>query len=107
MTRFGNFIKTEREKLKLTQTQFGSKIGINTSAVSRIENGIQLINRNKLSKLSEIFQVNILFIRDAYYADKFAKEAFKNHCNEQVFSTSKEVYKFLIQQNTIQGTLDI
>jgi len=38
MTNFGQFIKTEREKQGLTQTEFGAIVGINSSAISRIEN---------------------------------------------------------------------
>jgi len=41
MTNFGQFIKTEREKQGLTQTEFGAMVGINSSAISRIENGTQ------------------------------------------------------------------
>ena len=45
---FGYFIKAEREKREWTQTDFGNKIGINTSAISRIENGSQKFSRSKL-----------------------------------------------------------
>jgi len=38
MSSFGQFLKTEREKRKWTQSDFGDKIGLNTSAISRIEN---------------------------------------------------------------------
>ena len=41
MASFGHYIKTEREKREWTQTDFGAKIGINSSAISRIENGTQ------------------------------------------------------------------
>lgn len=39
MASFGDYIKVEREKREWTQTDFGAKIGVNSSAVSRIENG--------------------------------------------------------------------
>ena len=41
ITSFGNYIRTEREKREWTQTKFETKIGINTSAICRIENGNQ------------------------------------------------------------------
>ena len=57
MASFGHFIKTEREKREWTQTEFGPKIGINTSAISRIENGNQKFSKSKLQKLSELFEI--------------------------------------------------
>ena len=39
MASFGHFIKLEREKREWTQTEFGAKVGINSSAISRMENG--------------------------------------------------------------------
>ena len=35
MASFGHFIKTEREKREWTQTEFGAKIGINSSAIKK------------------------------------------------------------------------
>lgn len=59
MASFGHYIKTEREKREWTQTEFGAKIGINTSAISRIENGSQKFSKSKLKKLSELFQTEL------------------------------------------------
>ena len=52
MTSFGNYIKTEREKREWTQTELGTKIGINTSAICRIENGSQKFSKSKLKNLA-------------------------------------------------------
>ena len=77
MASFGNFIKTEREKREWTQTEFGAKIGINTSAISRIENGSQKFSKSKLKELSELFEIQLQLVTDLFFADKFAREAFK------------------------------
>lgn len=53
MVSFGHFIKTEREKREWTQTEFGAKIGINSSAISRIENGTQKFS-NKTRIIIEV-----------------------------------------------------
>jgi len=56
MTNFGQFIKTEREKQGLTQTEFGAMIGINSSAINRIENGIQPFSKENLENYQSCFK---------------------------------------------------
>ena len=58
MVSFGHFIKREREKREWTQTDFGNHIGINTSAICRIENGTQKFSISKLKRLSEILKID-------------------------------------------------
>ena len=73
MTSFGNYIKTEREKREWTQTELGTKIGINTSAICRIENGSQKFSKSKLKKLAELFQTDLQIVTDLFFADKFVR----------------------------------
>lgn len=95
MASFGNYIKLEREKREWTQTDFGAKVGINSSAISRIENGTQKFSQLKLSKLAEVFQIELQQIKDLFYADKFALEAHKNQCSENVFLVAEENIKYI------------
>ncbi|TRX70725.1 helix-turn-helix transcriptional regulator [Carboxylicivirga sp. M1479] len=107
MTTFGRFIKSEREKKEWTQTEFGAKIGINSSAISRIENGTQKFSKSKLSLLAELFEVSLQHITDLFFADKFANEAFKNKCSNDIFNVAKENVEYLRNKNTSQGKLEL
>ena len=107
MASFGNFIKKEREKREWTQTEFGAKIGINTSAISRIENGSQKFSKSKLKKLSDVFNIEIQKITDLFFADKFAYEAYKNNCSEAVFVVAEDTVKYIKNTNTKQGKLEL
>ena len=107
MHSFGDFIRKEREKRKWTQTQFGVKIGLDTSAVSRIENGSQKFSKPKLNKLSELFEINIQEITDLFFADKFVKEAFKYKCSPSVFSVAEAAANYYRNKNVKQGQLDL
>jgi|SRR5690606_11289885 len=107
MTSFGQFIKTEREKREWTQTELGTKIGINTSAISRIENGSQKFSKSKLKKLAEIFQTELQTVTDLFFADKFAKEAFKYKCSESVFSVAEDAANYYRNINVKQGKLEL
>jgi len=107
MTSFGYFIKTEREKREWTQTDFGAKIGINSSAISRIENGTQKFSISKLKKLAEVFEIDLQKIRDLFFADKFAKEAYKNNCSENVFVVAESTANYYKNINAKQGKLEL
>ena len=107
MASFGYFIKTEREKREWTQTDFGAKIGINSSAISRIENGTQKCSVSKLRKLSEVFEIDLQKIRDLFFADKFAKEAYKNNCSDNVFVVAESTILYYKNINAKQGKLEI
>jgi len=95
MKNFGQLVKTEREKQGLTQTEFGAMVGINSSAISRIENGAQVFSKEKLAKLSELFKIDLQEIKDLFFGDKFAKEAYKYKCSEIVFTVAEDTVQYL------------
>lgn len=107
MTSFGNYIKKEREKREWTQTELGTKIGINTSAICRIENGSQKFSKSKLNKLAELFQTELQIVTDLYFADKFVKEALKYKCSESIFSVAEDTANYYRNVNVKQGKLEL
>ena len=106
MASFGHFIKTEREKREWTQTEFGAKIGINSSAISRIENGTQKFSKSKLKSLSKLLNLDLQRVTDLFFADKFAREAFKYKCSESIFSVAEDTANYIRNTNTKQGRLN-
>ena len=105
MASFGQFIKTEREKHGWTQTEFGAKVGINAFAISKIENGTQKFSKTKLAEVAELFEMDLQKITDLFYADKFAIEAYKNHCSDNVFEVAEDNVKYLKSTNARQGSI--
>jgi transcriptional regulator with XRE-family HTH domain len=105
MTSFGDFIKKEREKQGWTQTDFGAKIGINSSAVSRIEHGTKQISNNKLPTLSTLFSIELSKIKELYFADKFAREAYEFDCPNTVFAVAEEEVRYLRNKNAKQSKM--
>lgn len=106
MASFGHYIKTERERREWTQTEFGAKIGINTSAISRIENGSQKFSKSKLKKLAELFKTDLQTVTDLFFADKFAREAFKYKCSESIFTVAEDTANYLRNTNSKQETFN-
>lgn len=105
MTSFSDFIRAEREKRSWTQTDFGAKLGINSTAISRIENDSKQLSALKLPLLAELFETNLLKIKELYYADKFAREAYKNNCPENVFTIAEKTVAYLKAKNTKQSKI--
>lgn len=107
MTSFGEFLKQEREKRGWTQTDFGAKLGINSTKISRIENNRDLLNPAKLSVLSKIFETSLDELKVLYFGDKFAKEAYKNGCSEKTFTVAEKTVQYYRAKNTKQGKLEL
>jgi transcriptional regulator with XRE-family HTH domain len=103
---FGKFFKQCREKSGWTQTELGAKIGINMTAVSRIENDAKSFPSKKLMQLAELFGIESAKMKEIYFADKFAKEVYKNDCPETVFHAAEENVKYLKSKNTQQSKLN-
>ena len=99
MASFGHFIKTEREKREWTQTEFGAKI--------RIENGTQKFSKSKLKSLATLFELELQRITDLFFADKFAREAFKYKCSDSIFSVAEDTANYLKNTNVKQAELDL
>lgn len=106
MTSFGDFVKQQREGQGWTQTDFGAKIGINSSAVSRVEHGSKQLSANKLNLLAQLFDLELGKVKELYYSDKFAKEVYKNNCPETVFAVAEEAVKYLKNKNVKQSKID-
>lgn len=106
MSTFGQFLRTEREKRNWTQSELGEKIGLNTSAISRIENESQRFSKSKLTALSDLFQIEEQVIKDLYFADKFAREAFQYSCSETIFSVAEQNVKYIKQKKETQGQIE-
>lgn len=107
MASFGQFIRTEREKREWTQTEFGSRIGINSSAISRIENGTKKFSISKIELLSELLQMETQEVNDLFFADKFAREAHKYKCSDAVFSVAEDTSHYLKSINATQAKLEL
>lgn len=105
MASFGKFIKSEREKKGWSQTEFGALIKINTPLVSRIENDKKQLTSDKIKLLAELFEMDYNAVKDLYFADKFAKEAFQYDCSENVFVVAQTQTKYFREINTKQGKL--
>ncbi len=105
MASFGDFIRQEREKNSWTQTEFGAKIGINSSAISRIEHGTKQLSADKLDLLSKLFNIEISKISILYFGEKIGRMVYENNCPESVFVVAEETVEYLKVKHTKQSKI--
>ena len=106
MATFGEFIKKEREKKEMNQSDFGQNIGIIMTDISKIENGRKKFPFSHLHKLAELIQRDIEELKTIYVADILVDEVHKYECSDKVFSVAEEQSKYLKSKNVKQGNFN-
>lgn len=102
---FGEFIKRLRNDNKMTLTQLGAKIGVDSGALSKIENGKKRLDEKALPKLARHFKLNLSEIKDEFFSELIAYEIYENKCSEKVLELAEQKVKYIITKNTKQGSL--
>jgi len=107
MESFGDYIKALRKHKNLNQTQLAAFLGLDMSAISKIENNKVVFKEQLLPKLSEIFELDFNFVKEKYFSEKFAYEVFKNSVPESVFRIAEEKVKHFKAINVKQIDLNL
>lgn len=105
MATFGEFLRAERNKKELNQSDFGQQLGIIMTDISKIENGHKKFPFNSLEKLAEFLQKDYLEVKNLFVADRLVEEAHKYECSDAVFSVAENQSKYLRNKNEKQGKL--
>lgn len=107
MATFGEFLRKEREKKELNQSEFGLEIGIIMTDISKIENGRKKFPFQSLEKLANFIEKDIEELKTLFVADILVDEANKYNCSDDVFSVAEEQSKYLKNKNVKQGKLEL
>ncbi len=102
---FGAFIKKLRTDKGLTLTQLGAQLGVDSGALSKIENCKKKLDEKALPKLAKVFKLDLNQIRDEYFSEMIAYEIYENKCSENVLTLAEEKVKYIRTKNTKQGKL--
>lgn len=106
MATFGEFLRKERERKELNQSDFGQQIGIIMTDISKIENGRKKFPFQNLEKLSKFISVDINELKTLFVADILVEEVHKYKCSDNVFSVAEEQSKYLKNKNVKQGNFN-
>lgn len=105
MATFGEFLRTERKKKGLNQSEFGQAFGIIMTDISKIETGKKKFPFASLEVLAEFIEKDYLELKNQYVADKLVKEAHKYKCSDAVFKVAESQSKYLRNQNSKKGKI--
>jgi transcriptional regulator with XRE-family HTH domain len=107
MAIFGDFIKNERSKKGLNQSEFGQLFGIIMTDISKIENGHKKFPFDALEKLADYLNKEYIEIKNLYVADKLIEEAHKYKCSDDVFLVAEKHSKYIKMKKSKQGKLEL
>lgn len=105
MATFGEFLKKERNKKGLNQSDFGQFFGIIMTDVSKIENGKKKFPAAHLEKLAEFLNIDVIKIKDLFVADIMVEEASKYQCSDAVYSVAESQWKYIKEKNVKQAKM--
>lgn len=89
-TTFGEYIRLLRTKNGLTLTQLAAKLDLDSANLSKIENGKRDFDEKRLSKLSDIFSLNLEELRNEYVTDQIGKQIYETNCTKQLLEVAEE-----------------
>lgn len=106
MATFGEFLRKEREKKEMNQSDFGQEIGIIMTDISKIENGRKKYPFQNLQKLADFIGQELDVLKTLYVADILVEEVHKYKCSDNVFSVAEEQSKYLKNKKVKQGNFN-
>lgn len=105
MATFGEFIRKERNKKGLNQSDFGQQFGIIMTDMSKIENGKKKFPSAHLDKLAGFLDIDVIKVKDLFVADILVEEAHKYECSDAVFSVAESQSRYNKEKNVKQSKM--
>ena len=105
MATFGEFLRIERNKRGLNQSDFGLQFGIIMTDMSKIENGHKKFPSANLEKLAKFLEMDFMTVKNLFVADILVEEAHKYKCTDAVFSVAESQSKYVKEKNVKQGKM--
>jgi len=102
----GQYLRKLRKEKHYTLTQMGAKLGVDSGALSKIENNKRPLDEKLLPKLSEIFELDFKQLKEEYFGEKIAELLLHNDCSEEVLDLAKEKLKYKASKQARQTRLD-
>lgn len=96
---FGEFIKRLRNERGLTLIQLAAKLSMDSSNLSKIENGKRGFDEKRLEKLSEIFEIDLINLKKEFYSELIAKKVYSANCPNGTLHLAEQKISYLKQNN--------
>lgn len=102
---FGQYVKNLRHTKNYTLTQMGALLGVDSGALSKIENNKRPLDEKLLPRLSEMFDLDMDELKEQFFSEKVADMLFKNDCPEEALDLAREKLRYRRSKGVYQATL--
>ena len=99
---FGQYIKELRRSKNYTLTQLGALLGVDSGALSKIENNKRVLDDKLLPRLAEIFSLDMEPLKKQFFSEKVAEILYQSDCPEQVLDLARDKLKYKRSKGTHQ-----
>lgn len=99
---FGEYIKNLRVENGLTLTQLAAYLGIDSGALSKIENGKKKLDEKILPRIAEKFNLDLENLKNEFISELIANKIYESNCTNEVLQLAEEKVKYIKQRNAKQ-----
>jgi transcriptional regulator with XRE-family HTH domain len=99
---FGEYIKKLRVEHGLTLTQLAAYLGIDSGALSKIENGKKKLDEKILPRVAERFNLDFEELKNELISELIANKIYESNCTNEVLQLAEEKVKYIKQRNVKQ-----
>ena len=94
-----------KEYTIITGPRQSGKTSLLQALFKELENDKKKLSVAKLELLAKLFETDYQILKDLYFADKFAKEAFEYKCTEKVYALAETQSNYIREINSKQGKI--
>jgi len=99
---FGEYIRKLRVENGLTLTQLAAYIGIDSGALSKIENGKKKLDEKILPRIAEKFNLDLENLKNEFISEQIAGKIYESNCSNEVLRLAEEKVEYFKQKNAKQ-----
>lgn len=96
---FGEYIKNLRVENGLTLTQLAAYLGIDSGALSKIENGKKKLDEKILPRIAEKFNLDLENLKNEFISELIANKIYESNCTNEVLQLAEEKVNYIKQRN--------
>lgn len=102
---FGEYIRKLRVENGLTLTQLAAYIGIDSGALSKIENGKKKLDEKVLSRIAEKFNLDLETLKNEFISEQIANKIYECNCSNEVLQLAEQKVNYIKKRNAKQINL--
>ncbi|OQX73054.1 MAG: hypothetical protein B6D61_12995 [Bacteroidetes bacterium 4484_249] len=95
---FGEYIRKLRVENELTLTQLAAYLGIDSGALSKIENGKKKLDEKVLPRIAEKFNLDLEILKNEFISEQIAYKIYESNCSTEVLQLAEEKVNYIKQR---------